>query len=129
MTKSILIKFISFSFVIFIGYILYSANTGTPNIFFTIIGKVPYGDKIAHMGLVGMLAFLLNLLLSSKTFSFKGFNILVASFGVFCFMTVEEFSQIWIDKRTFDLVDLTFNYIGIGIASWLIIRFFKKVVL
>ena len=126
MTKSISIKIISISFVLFISYILYSANTGTSNIFFSTIGKIPYGDKIAHMSLVGILAFLLNLLLNAKTFPFKGFNILVASFGVFCFMTVEEFSQIWIVNRTFDLVDLTFNYIGIGIASWIIIRFFKK---
>mgnify|MGYP000613273912 CR=1 FL=1 len=126
MTKSISIKVISISFVLFIGYILYSANTGTMNSFFAKINQVPYGDKIAHMCLVGTLAFLLNLLLSAKTFTFKGFNILVASFGVFCFMTVEEFSQIWIDNRTFDLLDLTANYIGIGIASWLIIRFFKK---
>ena len=126
MTKSISIRLISISFVIFIGYILYSANTGGSNIFFSTIGKVPFGDKIAHMSLVGMLAFLLNLLLNAKTFSFKGFNVLTASFGVFCFMTLEEFSQIWIDSRNFDLLDLTFNYIGIGIASWIIIRFFKK---
>jgi hypothetical protein len=126
MTKSISIKVISISFVVFIGYILYSANTGGSNIFFSTIGKMPFGDKIAHMSLVGTLAFLLNLLLSAKTFSFKGFNILTASFGVFCFMTIEEFTQIWIDNRTFDLLDLTFNYIGIGIASWLIIRFFKN---
>lgn len=126
MTKSISIKVISISFVLFIGYILYSANTGTMNSFFGQINQIPYGDKLAHMCLVGTLAFLLNLLLNAKTFLFKGFNILVASFAVFCFMTIEEFSQIWIDNRTFDLLDLTANYIGIGIASWLIFRFFKK---
>lgn len=126
MTKSISIKIISISFLLFIGYILYSANTGTMNSFFSNINRIPYGDKIAHMSLVGTLAFLLNLLFNAKTFEFKSFNILTASFGVFCFMTVEEFSQIWIATRNFDLLDLTFNYIGIGIASWLIIRFFKK---
>ena len=126
MTKSISIKIICISFVVFVGYILYAANTGGSNIFFDTIGKVPYGDKISHMSLVGMLAFLISLALNTRTFELKGYRILVGSFAVFCFMTVEEFTQIWIDRRTFDLVDLACNYIGIGIASWLIFRFFKK---
>jgi polysaccharide biosynthesis protein VpsQ len=126
MTRSIQIRLIAFFFTLFIFYIIYAANTGTSNIFFDMVSKLPFGDKIGHVGLVGMLAFLINLLLNSRTFVFKGYSILVGSFAVFCFMTVEEFSQIWMDTRTFDLVDLTFNYLGIGIASWLIVRFFKR---
>jgi polysaccharide biosynthesis protein VpsQ len=37
-------------------------------------------------------------------------------------MTIEEFSQIWIPNRTFDLMDLAANYLGISIAGWIRIR-------
>ena len=108
---------IALLFFIFIGYILYSANTGREILFFQILEYIPMGDKLAHIVLIGTLAYLLNIMLGAKTFKVNGVQILVGSFIVFGLMTVEEFSQMYIPTRNFDWVDLAANYLGIGIAS------------
>ena len=109
--------FIALLFFIFIGYILYSANTGREILFFQILEYIPMGDKLAHIVLIGTLAYLLNIMLGAKTFKVNGVQILVGSFIVFGLMPVEEFSQMYIPTRNFDWVDLAANYLGIGIAS------------
>lgn len=48
------------TFFIFISYIIFLADTADYNFAFKVIGGVPYGDKIAHLLLYGMMAFLLN---------------------------------------------------------------------
>ena len=75
------------------------------------------GDKLAHIVLIGTLAYLFNLMLRAKTFKVNGVQILVGSCIVFGLMTVEEFSQMYIPARNFDWVDLAANYLGIGIAG------------
>ncbi len=108
---------ISLLFFTFIGYIIYSANTGREILFFQIIEYIPMGDKLAHIILIGILAYLLNIMLGAKTFKVNGRQILLGSFIVFGLMTVEEFSQMYIPTRNFDWVDLAANYLGIGIAG------------
>jgi len=97
---------------------------GQDILFFKLIEHVPMGDKFAHITLVGTLAFLLNLILGAKTFTIRKMELLLGSCIVFGIMTVEEFSQIYIPMRNFDLVDLMANYLGIGIASWGIFKFY-----
>ena len=117
--KNVFISIISFLFITFIAYILYAANVGHEIFFFKILKSVPMGDKLAHIVLIGTLAFLVNLLLQVKTFKIRKRELLLGSLIVFGLVTVEEFTQIYIPTRSFDLVDLMANYIGIGIASWL----------
>lgn len=38
---------------------------------------------------------------------------------VFAFVLIEELSQLFIPSRTFDLVDMTANIVGIGVAALL----------
>lgn len=47
-------------FTDFILWILYLANTGGQSIFFEWVNAVPYGDKLGHFGLFGMLAIFMN---------------------------------------------------------------------
>lgn len=124
MSRSIITNSITVAFTLFIGVIIFLANTGGDLGLLKLIHKIPMGDKFAHMLLVGTLAFLVNLSLKAQTFEFLNFRILVGSAIIFCAITVEECSQMWIPSRNFDLLDLTFNYIGIFIASWLISKFY-----
>lgn len=92
MSKNI-IRLITLLFVLFIGYVIYSANTGNGLPVFKLIGKIPYGDKLGHMGLIGTLTFLINATLNNKVFKVSGRKILLGSALVFIFITIEEFSQ------------------------------------
>jgi len=126
------------SFFIFISYIIFLADTANYNFAFRMVGHIPYGDKIAHALLYGMMAFLLNyalgfrrvllpqhLLLKHKikvifSFIFKGAlanapymgSIIILTFAVF-----EECSQYYIPSRTFDLGDLGADFVGMVLFS------------
>lgn len=117
-----IIKAIAILFTLFIGFIIYSANTGSDLIFFRI-KTFPYGDKFAHATLMGLLAFVLNLAANGRTTTlFYGKKWLIMSLIMIPLVTIEEFSQIFIANRSFDLLDLLANYTGIAIASWAILK-------
>ena len=42
----------------------------------------------------------------------------IAAIGLTVLATVEEFAQLWVTTRTFDLLDLVCNGIGIAIGCW-----------
>lgn len=125
MKQQRLINGIAILFTLFIVFIIFSANTGR-NLALFQITNLPYGDKIAHAGLIGMLTFLLNLAFQSKTFTYLNKNWLIVSVGMVILATIEEFSQIWIASRNFDLLDLGANYFGILVGSFLVFRVRKQ---
>ena len=125
------------SFFIFISYIIFLADTADYNFAFRVVGHIPYGDKICHALLYGMMAFLLNyglgfrrvllpqhlqFLCRIKTFSslrFKG-AVATAPYGsilVLTFAILEECSQYFIPSRTFDLWDLGADAVGVVLFS------------
>ncbi|MGE5643126.1 MAG: VanZ family protein, partial [Byssovorax cruenta] len=80
-------------------------------------------DKAGHFILYGILALLLNLALfrsrsepSRRRFAIK--------LGLFLALLIglEEFSQQYFSHRTFDLLDLSFSYLGLLSFSWLAIK-------
>jgi polysaccharide biosynthesis protein VpsQ len=87
-----------------------------------LITAVPGGDKCGHAIFIGTLAFLLNYALAGRLVKIGHHQILLGCSIVAVAMTVEEFSQIWIPARTFDLLDLAANYFGITMAGWLWLR-------
>lgn len=115
--KNIHIYLVSTLFFFFIGYISYAASTGRALLFFELLERIPMGDKLVHVVLMGTLAFLLNLMLGGRTFSINGVPILLGSCIAVGFVTIEEFSQIYIPLRNFDWIDLIANYTGIILAS------------
>ncbi len=84
---------------------------------------MPLGDKMAHFILVGGISFFVNLLLELRMVKVGKREILLGSLLVFAFITIEEFSQLFIVRRNFDLLDLTANYLGIflfgRLAFWI----------
>ena len=120
-------KFVQIAAISFFGFILwiiYLANTGGSSIFFELIRGIPYGDKLGHFGLYGVLTLLFNMASGFKSFTLLSYaksglryqkihcywgTLLVTSFAV-----IEEISQGWIDNRTLDGQDLLADFVGIS---------------
>jgi VanZ family protein len=117
-------KWIAILFTLFILLIIVMADAGILAQYLGFLYLYPYGDKVGHFVLYGILAFLLDLALfrsvpaqSRKLLAVKCGLILALLIGV------EEFSQQFFSNRTFDLVDLTFSYLGVFFFSWLALKF------
>ncbi|MFK8009916.1 MAG: VanZ family protein [Saprospiraceae bacterium] len=108
-----LIRIIGFLFLFFIGFVILSANFGWDFFFFDWVKYLPLRDKMAHFLLVGGVSFFVNLLLDVKKTKLGGKEVLLGSLVVFIFITLEEFSQLFIIRRNFELIDLSANYLGI----------------
>lgn len=111
--KKFIFSILALCFAIFVGYTIYAANTKTPFFFIEFIKNIPYGDKIGHFCLIGSMCFLLNMALKVRKIGFMNFNFLLGNFIIFIIISLEEVTQIFIPSRTFDLLDLFFNYLGI----------------
>ncbi len=111
---------IPLSFFLFISYIIFLADTADYNFAFHVVGQVPYGDKICHALLYGVMAFLLNDGLEFRKFSHLGVMAITPYIGsiiVLIFATLEECSQYYIPSRTFDLWDLGADFVGVVLFS------------
>ncbi len=108
------IKILTSVYILILAGIIFLAGSRGTN-YFTFVGKIPFGDKIGHFLLMGIFAFLLNLALNAKTVRLSFFRYLAGSLIVFGLVTIEEFSQMFVSGRTFEVNDLLFDYAGIFI--------------
>jgi hypothetical protein len=111
-------KYLALLFTLFIVLIIILADLGQLG-FLKILNQIPFGDKIGHFVLYGILTLLLDLTfiralphLSRKLILLRIALILGLIIGI------EEYSQQFFRNRTFDLVDLTFSYLGVMFFSW-----------
>jgi len=111
---------IAICFSVFIGWILYLANSGGNSIFFDLVRATPYGDKVGHLCLFGTLTAIVILASKFRTFSLGRLHIYYGAAVVALFVFGEEISQTFIATRTFDLIDLLLNFVGIALFSYLV---------
>jgi len=112
-----LISILSIVFLGFISWIIYLANTAQNSIFFEFVASIPYGDKLGHFCLFGLLTLGANLAFKLKTFRLLSLNVYVGSICVFLLASIEELSQYLIPNRTLDAVDLLADMVGIVVFS------------
>ncbi|HIL39661.1 MAG TPA: trypsin [Methylococcales bacterium] len=103
----------------FITWIIYLANTGGHSVFFDFTRAIPYGDKLGHFCLFGILTLLGNLALKMRLVTIARFKIYLGSLLVLLFVTVEELSQEFIATRTLDYGDLVADFLGVAVFSFL----------
>ena len=101
------------SFFVLLLAIIYKADTANYNFAFHVVGMTPYGDKIAHAILYGIMGYLLNYGLNEK----QWFRMEIGSLIVFAFAFVEEVSQLYFPSRSFDWFDLLADAVGIVVTS------------
>ena len=107
-------------FFLFIIWIIILADSADHNFAFSLVGGIPYGDKIAHASLYGVMALLLNFGLGFKTKEFLGFSLQVGAMIVLLFAGLEELSQYYFPSRTLDFYDFVADFVGVVLASILV---------
>ena len=113
------ISLLSLIFFSFILWIIYLANTGQSSIFFRLIATIPYGDKVGHFCLFGLLSLGANVLFKLKSYRIAKFNIYAGSIFVLSFALIEELSQYFIPSRTLDIFDLLADLSGVVIFHFI----------
>lgn len=119
-------KQFAYLFILLIILIIIGATTQSLGFVGQYIKAIPYGDKLIHFMLIGSLAYVVNFLTHFRRFTFFNRKWLLGSTLIFIIMTIEEFSQIFISTRSFDLLDLSANYLGILTVSLIIISQDKR---
>jgi polysaccharide biosynthesis protein VpsQ len=106
-------KILAGIYVFVLAAIVFLANGRETSNLFVFIRALPYGDKIGHFVLMGIFSLLLNLALNARSVNFGRINFLLGSAVVLPIVTIEEFSQIFLQTRSFDWIDLLFDFAGI----------------
>jgi len=110
---------LALSFLFFIFWVIYRADIGQPTSLHLFITSLPYGDKVGHFFIFGLLTLLGNLALKLRQITIGSLKIYVASLLVFAFAIIEELSQVFFPDRTLDLVDVIAGTLGIILISLL----------
>jgi VanZ family protein len=83
----------------------------------------PYGDKVGHFLLFGLLAFLIDLAVVENRPQADMPRLSVqTSLALALLIGLEELSQRWISVRTSSLFDLAASYAGLLVFTWLAIQ-------
>jgi polysaccharide biosynthesis protein VpsQ len=104
-------------FILFWGGVIFLADQGRLPGLVTSLYAFPYGDKVGHFFLMGGLAFCVNLALIGCQVRIGHWRVLTGSLLVAAVVTLEEFSQLFFQSRTFDLRDLGFSLLGIWLLG------------
>ena len=101
------------AYLAFLTFIVVLADFERAQRFFNLVGTIPFGDKLGHFVLMGIFSFLLNSALRCREVNIKGIKILLGSLIV-CFIVLsEEVSQVFLESRNADLMDMLFDVLGI----------------
>lgn len=111
-------KRLAILFSLFIVGIIILADLGMLGIL-GVVNRIPYGDKVGHFLLYGVLTLLIDLaLFRSRPDLRPGLIVLRVALVLTLLIGLEEFSQLYFPNRSFDLVDLAFSYLGVIFFSW-----------
>lgn len=112
-------KWLAVVYGLLLVVLVFLADRKESQFLFRFVRGTPYGDKAGHFILMGLFSLILNLALSCKTVKLWRLNLFMGSLIVAFVVTLEEFSQLFIRYRSFDLTDLLFDYAGIFIFGQL----------
>lgn len=116
------LKWLALSYTLFLVLLVFLVDQERYQFLFRFVRETRYGDKAGHFLLMGLFALLVNLALSCRRIRLGRVSFLAGSLIVIVVVTLEEFSQRFVRYRTFDLVDLAFDYTGIFLFGLLATR-------
>ncbi len=105
------------AFMLFLLWVIADADQGKPNYFLLLVADTAYGDKVGHVVLYGILAFLLTVASQGRRLALGPVTLY---FGVVCtllFAVLEEGSQLFFPARNFEWLDILADVIGVTLAS------------
>jgi VanZ family protein len=118
-----MMKWLVILFALLIIIIIVLADLGALPQFLQVWKDLPYGDKVGHFILYGILTLLVDLALF-HSLPDRSRNWLAVTSGLILALLIglEEFSQQFFANRTFSLRDLAAGYLGVIFFSWLALR-------
>ena len=112
-------KYIAILFFVFIVAVIVLADMDHLPHFIRAIYDFPYGDKLGHFILFGLLNFFItSAFLSSNLSRPRSWVALSVGLILAVLVTAEEFSQKNFPSRTFDLFDLLASCVGVAVGGW-----------
>jgi polysaccharide biosynthesis protein VpsQ len=115
-------KYLAFTFSLFIIGVVFLADMGRLGIL-GFLNRIPFGDKIGHFLLYGLLTLLIDLaLFRSRPDLRPGLVAFRVALTLALLIGLEEYSQQFFANRSFDLVDLAFSCLGLIFFSWVALK-------
>ena len=111
------LKLLAFAYVLALAFVVYLADANRGGATFALVHSLPLGDKLGHLVLAGLFALALDAALSWRVFRFLRAPFPRGSALALAVITLEECSQIFFRARSFDLVDLLSDYLGVACAA------------
>ena len=106
-------------FIVFFIWIVVIADRGNGIPWWSgIIDRLPYGDKIGHLSLIGTLSFLCNLAFPSRKIGFLPKSVTLTTLILFVLLSLEELSQAFFKTRHLDFYDWLADLIGLAIGQF-----------
>ncbi|MCB9595151.1 MAG: VanZ family protein [Sandaracinaceae bacterium] len=112
MSTRVVQVFLAFYATFLVGVVIAANIGGTNELFGPIVRAVPYGDKVGHFALIGLLAMLVDLAARRRDFSIGRLSIPMAPLVLFGLVLAEELSQLALDTRTCDPLDVAADIAG-----------------
>jgi VanZ family protein len=115
-------KWLAILFTLFILLIIVLADAGILAHYVGFVYEFPFGDKAGHFMLYGILTLLIDLaLFRARPDQSRWWIAFMSGLVLALLIGLEEISQQSFSSRSFDLVDLTFSYLGVAFCSWVAI--------
>ncbi len=115
--KRTLVRTAALAFIVFFIIIIRIADRGEGNLWWAFIGSIPYGDKVGHLGLVGMLSLLCNLAIPPRPATRWTRCITLTTWVLLVLLSLEELAQAFIPTRTCDLFDWLADLAGLVLGQ------------
>ncbi len=103
--------------IIFFIWIVIIADRGNGTPWWSFLDKIPYGDKLGHLCLIGTLSFLCNLGFPSRKPGFPWSVIAPTTVVLLIALSMEELSQGFIKSRHLDFYDWLADLAGLAIGQ------------
>jgi len=101
------------AYLIFLILIITLADIGAFPWVFKSVRLIPFGDKICHLILIGLLSYFVNSALYCREIKIKKFRILTGSLLITFPVLLEELSQVFLSSRNADITDALSDLAGI----------------
>ena len=111
------IRRLQIGYCLFILLAVVLADLGLMSWFREYASQYPGIDKTIHFFLVGGLSWVLIFAFNEKRINLLGARLFFGTIVTFALVTLEESSQLLIDARQFELLDLLADYFGILVAE------------
>ncbi|WP_348731618.1 VanZ family protein [Rheinheimera texasensis] len=108
-----------------LAWVILEADLGKPNYFIQLGASMPYGDKIGHLLLFGVLALLLNFATKARQVAVGPLRLYLGVVLTLGFALLEEGSQLLFPSRSFELLDILADLLGVTLATLLTSGFYQ----